>query len=170
MSRNSPSPNYMQPRTNENSNMCTNTPKQSPIRNSHFENRYVVSSPLVIHQACLNCCYCTFNIMLKYLTKRREPTPNQSTSVSTVASGSSGQSQQQHQHQILSSVSPLSQYITNGEVQNLRTTTPPHNLSNPQTQQRGQLFACKFLLFQYNLKYIHIFFFLYRKQRRPHST
>lgn len=75
-----------------------------------------------------------WNVVVKF----REVTPNQSSVVSTVVSGSSGSSQQQHQHQILSSASPLSQFITNGEVQNLRTTTPPHNLSNPQTQQRGQ--------------------------------
>ena len=62
----------------------------------------------------------------------REVSTNQS-SASTVVSGGSSASQ----HQIMPATSPLSQFATNGEVQKLRTTTPPHNLSNPQTQQRG---------------------------------
>lgn len=67
----------------------------------------------------------------------REISTNQS-SASTVVSG--GSSVSQHQHQIMPSTSPLSQFATNGEVQKLRTTTSPHNLSNSQTQQRGMPF------------------------------
>lgn len=66
----------------------------------------------------------------------REVSNNQS-SVSTVVSGSSSGSQ--NQHPIIPATSPLSQYTTNGDVQKLRTTTPPHNLSNSQNQQRGNL-------------------------------
>lgn len=67
----------------------------------------------------------------------RDVSTNQS-SASTVVSG--GSSASQHQHQIMPATSPLSQFTTNGEVQKLRTTTPPHNLSNQQTQQRGKSF------------------------------
>lgn len=72
----------------------------------------------------------------------REVTNSQS-SVSMVVSGSSSGSSHQHQHPIMPSTSPLSQYTPNGEVQKIRTTTPPHNLSNPQTQQRGEFFESR---------------------------
>lgn len=68
----------------------------------------------------------------------REVSTNQSSASTVVSGGSSSTSQ--HQHQIMPATSPLSQFTTNGEVQKLRTTTPPHNLSNSQTQQRGKFF------------------------------
>lgn len=39
MSTNSPSPNYLQTCANDTTNIRAHTPKHSPIRNSHFENR-----------------------------------------------------------------------------------------------------------------------------------
>lgn len=65
----------------------------------------------------------------------REVSTNHS-SASTVVSGCSSATQHQNHHMPASS--PLSQFTPNGEVQKLKTTTPPHNLSNPQTQQRGK--------------------------------
>lgn len=84
------------------------------------------------------------------------------TSTSTVVLSSSSVSQ--HQHQNMPATSPLSQFTPNGEVQKLRTTTPPQNLSNLQSQQRGNFTNLTIVSYHYFERYarnIHRLLFLY---------